>query len=66
MTTTELFQIAGLMTVQTGAILTVLILYINAKIDPVKEQVDLVVQYMITHEGKIAVLEDRSGGKKEN
>jgi hypothetical protein len=61
-TTTELFQIAGLMTVQTGAILTVLILYINAKIDPVKEQVDLLVQYMISHEGKIAILEERTGG----
>ena len=33
--------------------------YLDAKIDPVAKQVDLLVKYMIEHEGKIARLEER-------
>jgi hypothetical protein len=50
------FAIAGLLTGQTA----ILILYINAKIDPVREQVGTLVQYMVSHEGKIGVLEERT------
>ena len=34
--------------------------YIDAKIDPVRDQVNLLVQYMIQHEGKISRLEERT------
>jgi len=34
--------------------------YIDAKIDPVAKQVDMLVQYMILHEGKIVTLEERT------
>lgn len=54
------FSIVGVFAAQT----TFLTLYLNAKIDPVQKQVDMLVQYMVTHEGKIATLEERSGGKK--
>lgn len=30
---------------------------IDGKIDPLKQQVDLLVQYMISHEGKLATLD---------
>lgn len=64
MTMTNLFfSIAGLLVGQTG----ILILYINAKIDgkidPLREQVNLLVQYMISHEGRISILEERTGTK---
>lgn len=70
MTNAQLFfAIAGLFTGQTA----ILILYINAKIDgkidgvngrldSISKQVDLLVQYMIDHEGRISVLEERTGG----
>jgi hypothetical protein len=66
MTTTQLFfSIAGLYIGQTA----ILIMYINAKIDGVNgrldsisKQVDLLVQYMIDHEGRISALEERTGG----
>lgn len=38
-------------------------LYLDAKIDPVKKQLDLLVQYMIFHEGKIAMLDERTKTK---
>ena len=38
-------------------------LYLDAKTDPIKKQVDLLVNYMILHEGKIAMLEERTKGK---
>jgi len=34
--------------------------YIDAKIDPVSKNVDMLVQYMISHEGKISKLEERT------
>ena len=52
------FAIAGLITGQTIFVK----MYIDAKIDPLKEQVDLLVQYMISHEGRISRLEERTGG----
>ena len=65
MTNAQLFfSIAGLFAAQT----TFLTLYLNAKIDPVQKQVDMLVQYMVVHQGKIATLEtkleERTGGKK--
>ena len=38
-------------------------MYVDAKIDPIAKQVDLLVQYMIDHEGRIASLEERTKGK---
>lgn len=34
--------------------------YIDAKIDPISKNVDMLVQYMIQHEGKISRLEERT------
>ncbi len=34
--------------------------YIDAKIDPVAKDVAMLVQYMVSHEGKIARLEERA------
>jgi hypothetical protein len=57
------FAIVGVIGAQT----TFLVFYINAKIDgkidPLSKQVDMLVQYMILHEGKIATLEERIKGK---
>jgi hypothetical protein len=36
--------------------------YIDAKIDPVAKNVDTLVQYMVSHEGRIARLEERTKG----
>jgi len=51
-----LLSIAGLI-LAVGAWLK---LYIDAKIDPVSKNVDMLVQYMISHEGKISKLEERT------
>ena len=34
--------------------------YIDAKIDPVRDQVNRLIDYMMLHEGKIATLEERT------
>ena len=34
--------------------------YLDAKVNPIAEQVKLLVQYLILHEGKIATLEERT------
>jgi hypothetical protein len=34
--------------------------YIDAKIDPIAKDVAMLVQYMISHEGRIARLEERT------
>jgi hypothetical protein len=61
MTTTQLFfAIAGLLVGQTG----ILVVYINAKTEPILRQVDTLVQYMVSHEGKIARLEERTKNLK--
>jgi hypothetical protein len=36
---------------------------IDGKIDPLKQQVDLLVQYMISHEGRLATLDERTREK---
>lgn len=65
MSTTQLFfSICGVMVTLILAQTGYLIMYLNAKIGPVGKQVDTLVQYMVLHEGKIATLEERSGGKK--
>jgi hypothetical protein len=61
MTTTQLFfSLVGVMT----AFAATLKWYIDAKIDPVSQQVKQLVDYMILHEGKIATLEERIKGAR--
>jgi hypothetical protein len=38
--------------------------YIDAKIDPISDNVRRLIDYMILHEGKIATLEERTKGFK--
>lgn len=59
-TTTVFFSIAGLMLTLFGITLGFFKYYIDAKIDPISKNVDILVQYMISHEGKIARLEERT------
>ncbi len=57
MTTNQLFfALAGLFI----SCMAFMKYYIDAKIDPIAKQVDLLVQYMILHEGKIATLEEKT------
>lgn len=64
MTTTQLFfAIAGLMVTLFGTALVFVKYYVDAKIDPVARNVDMLVQYMISHEGRLARLEERHGPK---
>jgi hypothetical protein len=57
MTTTQLFfAIVGVVGAQTGF----LVLYINAKLDPLRDQVNTLVQYMISHEGRHSIVEERT------
>lgn len=61
MTNNQLFfALAGLMLAINGLTAGFLKYYIDAKIDPVGERVNELVQYMILHEGKIATLEERT------
>jgi hypothetical protein len=53
-------QLAGLLITLFGLAIGFFKYYIDAKIDPVAKNVDMLVQYMISHEGKIARLEERS------
>jgi hypothetical protein len=53
MTNNQLFfSLVGVLVAFAGAFK----LYLDAKTNPIKEQVDLLVNYMILHEGKIATL----------
>lgn len=54
------FSLVGVLVALFGILITAFKLYLDAKADPIKEQVDLLVQYMILHEGKIATLEERT------
>lgn len=50
MTTTQLFiAVLGAFIAVNGILIGVLIKYLDAKIDPVKKQVDVLVQYRFTH-----------------
>jgi hypothetical protein len=65
MTNTQLFfailgSVTALFVVQTTVFTTLGKAYLDAKIDPLRKQVDLLVQYMVSHEGKIAKLEERT------
>lgn len=42
------------------ALFTFMKYYLDAKIDPVKQQVDKAIDYLILHEGKISRLEERT------
>jgi len=48
-----IFSVAGLMQ-----------WYIDAKVDPIAGDVRRLIDYMILHEGKIAILEERMKGLK--
>jgi type IV secretory pathway component VirB8 len=52
------FSIAGLFSAQT----IVLVLYINAKIDPLQKQVHSLIGFMVNHEGRIGKLEGKAQG----
>ena len=57
MTTNQLFfSIAGLLI----ALAAFFKYYLDAKVDPIAQQVKLLVDYMILHQGKIATLEERT------
>lgn len=56
---TLISAIMALITAQT----TILVLYINAKVDPLKQQVDFLVKYMVEHSEKISVLDERTKPK---
>jgi hypothetical protein len=71
MTNLQLYLAIGIPLLGNGMVITILILYINAKLEGVNSRldtlgknVDTLVQYMILHEGKIARLEERTGGAK--
>lgn len=53
-------SIAGLMVTLFGLAMAFFKYYIDAKIDPVAQQVRLLVDYMISHSGKIERLEERT------
>jgi hypothetical protein len=50
------FALAGLIV----TLATLMKYYIDAKIDPVASDVKLLVQYMVSHEGRISRLEERT------
>ncbi len=54
------FAMAGLMVTMFGLAMAFFKYYIDAKIDPIANRVNLLVQYMISHEGRISTLEERT------
>lgn len=61
MTNTQLFfAILGSVTALFVVQSTLLKFYLDAKLEPIAKQVDMLVQYMVLHEGKIAKLEERT------
>jgi uncharacterized protein (DUF486 family) len=65
MTTDQgVLSVAGLLVTLFGLGIAFFKYYIDAKLDPIGKNVDMLVQYMILHEGKIARLEERTGGQK--
>jgi hypothetical protein len=68
MTNTQLFfSLLGVLVAIFGSQTIMLKMYMDAKIDgkidPLAKQVDLLVQYMISHEGRLATLDERTKGK---
>jgi hypothetical protein len=64
MTNLQLYLAIGIPLLGNGMVITILVMYINAKLDPIAKNVDMLVQYMISHEGKIARLEEWKAGQK--
>jgi hypothetical protein len=62
-TTNQFFAILGSFVAVNSILIGILIKYLDAKIDPIKAQVDTLVQYMVLHEGKIERLDERTKGK---
>jgi hypothetical protein len=61
MTTIQLFfSLIGVMVTLGIAFTGFLKYYIDAKIDPISKNVDTLVQYMVSHEGRIGRLEERT------
>jgi hypothetical protein len=54
------FALATLLFALIGLLAGFFKYYLDAKIDPVAEQVKTLVQYLVLHEGKIATLEERT------
>lgn len=61
MTNTQLFfAILGSVTALFVIQSTLLKFYLDAKLEPIGKQVEMLVQYMVVHEGKLATLEERT------
>jgi hypothetical protein len=54
------FAVAGLMSAEIAVVLG----FMFHEFSDVKRQINQLIQYLITHEGKIAMLDERTGGKK--
>lgn len=64
MSNIQLFlSLSGVLVALFASQIVMVKMYVDAKIDPIAKQVDLLVQYMIDHEGRIASLEERTKGK---
>ena len=65
MTNIQLFlSLLGVIVAVFGSQLVMVKMYVDAKIDgkidPLAKQVDLLVQYMISHEGRLSKVEERT------
>lgn len=61
MTTDQLFfAMGGLMVTLFVMAMGFLKYYLDAKVDPVAKNVDMLVQYMVAHEGRLSRLEERT------
>jgi len=54
------FSLAGLIVTVALGLAGFVKHYLDAKIDPIGQQVRTLVDYMVSHEGKIATLEERT------
>jgi hypothetical protein len=61
MTTAQLlFGLPGVFSLQTA----LLVLYFKAQFDPLQDQVNMLVQFMVANEGRIARLEERTNRRR--
>src|SRR5215471_11100706 len=63
MTDTQLYLAIGVPVITNALIIGLLMKYIDSKIDPIAKNVDMLVQYMVSHEGRISMLEERTKPK---
>ena len=56
------FAMAGLMVTLFGLAIAFFKYYIDAKIDPLTRNVYTLVRYMVSHEGKISLLQEKTKG----